>query len=319
MTELLKYRIPSQEIVAKQGAFRALEADEVPSGFVVTDFLFDQISVFDENAQASEEVNQTESVDPPVVIDHAAYLKDAAKMVEELQKSGGKAILSRIKRVSITDSSDFVFLALCEAYPTAFVYLIESARFGTWIGASPELLLKREGGRVKTMALAGTRKTDEIKDWTEKEFQEHAFVADFIEETTLGFGVETIERGALETVQSGPVKHLLTKFAFDLAIGKEWEWTRAIHPTPAVSGWPRKASFELIADLEPHNRSLYTGVIGVLGTETSLYVNLRCAQIIENEMFLYLGGGFTKDSVPEDEWQETENKAKTLLNVLKKQ
>lgn len=319
MAESLKYRIPSEEIVAKRGAFRALEANEVPSGFVVTDFLFGQISVFEENAKASEEVNQIERKEFPVVIDHSTYLKDAAKMVEELQQSGGKAILSRIKRVSITDTPDSVFLALCEAYPTAFVYFIESVRFGTWIGASPEILLKRDGDQVKTMALAGTRKSDEILDWTEKEFQEHAFVADFIEDTTAAFGVKTIDRGALETVQSGPVKHLLTKFAFDLPIAKEWEWTRAIHPTPAVSGWPREASFELIAQLEPHNRSLYTGVIGVLGAETALYVNLRCAQIIENEMFLYLGGGFTKDSVPEDEWQETENKAKTLLNVLKKQ
>lgn len=315
MAETLKYRFPNQAIVEKTGAFRPLQTNEVPNGFIVSDFLFDNISIFDENAIAPVE-SRAES---PMVIAHSDYLKDATKMVQQLKESGGKAILSRIKKVTISETPTSIFDALCEAYPTAFVYLIESERFGMWIGASPEILLTREGERVRTMALAGTRRTDETLDWTEKEFEEHAFVADFIEETTRAFGVAAIERGALETVQSGPVKHLLTKFAFEFPVKEEWNWVREIHPTPAVSGWPRAASLELIDALEPHKRSLYTGVIGAIGAETALYVNLRCAQIIDNEMFLYLGGGFTKDSVPQDEWQETENKAKTLLNVLKKQ
>ena len=61
-------------------------------------------------------------------------------------------------------------------------------------------------------------------------------------------------------------------------------------------------------------------MIGVVGEQsTQLFVNLRCAEIIQNQAYLYLGGGFTKDSTVESEWSETENKAKTLLNVMKKQ
>ena len=61
-------------------------------------------------------------------------------------------------------------------------------------------------------------------------------------------------------------------------------------------------------------------MIGVIDNDsTKLFVNLRCAEIIHNQAYLYLGGGFTKDSNIESEWIETENKAKTLLNVMKKQ
>ena len=52
--------------------------------------------------------------------------------------------------------------------------------------------------------------------------------------------------------------------------------------------------------------------------KNQIYVNLRCCQIQNGAAYLYLGGGFTKDSIPELEWQETENKSKTLLNILQK-
>ena len=61
-------------------------------------------------------------------------------------------------------------------------------------------------------------------------------------------------------------------------------------------------------------------MIGIINENSShIYVNLRCAEIIDHQAFLYLGGGFTKDSNIHSEWEETENKAKTLLNVMKKQ
>ncbi len=310
----LKYRIPNQSIVAKSGAFVRIENDERPKGFVVTSFLKDAVFVFREG---ESEVAGSEPIHP-VILDHEDYLLTAEKMIGQLQLQGGKAILSRVKKAIMECSQEDFFEALCAAYPQAFVYLISSQNFGCWIGATPETLLKRSENRAETMALAGTQKTSENRDWTEKEFEEHAFVADFIEERTRFLGVSSIDRAARETTVSGPVKHLLTRFSFQLPEVKEWEWVQELHPTPAVSGWPRDMAVDLIRLLETHDRSLYTGVIGVIDEETDLYVNLRCAQIIDNEIFLYLGGGYTKDSVPEDEWQETENKAKTLLNVLKK-
>jgi isochorismate synthase len=91
----------------------------------------------------------------------------------------------------------------------------------------------------------------------------------------------------------------------------------SLHPTPAVSGLPQKEAIEVIEQVEQHERTLYAGVIGVLDEQSSaLFVNLRCAQVFENEVCLYVGGGHTAASNSNAEWVETENKAKTLLNVL---
>jgi isochorismate synthase len=73
----------------------------------------------------------------------------------------------------------------------------------------------------------------------------------------------------------------------------------------------------LIQQLEGHERSLYAGVIGLVNEHSSnLFVNLRCAQVFNDAVTLYLGGGHTEDSDANAEWEETENKARTLLNIL---
>jgi isochorismate synthase len=76
-------------------------------------------------------------------------------------------------------------------------------------------------------------------------------------------------------------------------------------------------AYNQIRDTERHDRSLYTGIIGWCGeNETELFVNLRCARVIDQEMYLFLGGGITAQSDAELEWQETENKSRTLIDLL---
>ena len=88
-------------------------------------------------------------------------------------------------------------------------------------------------------------------------------------------------------------------------------------PTPAVAGLPKNVAQQYIAAIESHERELYAGIIGCnrSGAE-KLYVNLRCGQVISDFLYCYVGGGFTPDSVAQDEWQETENKSQTLLRLL---
>jgi isochorismate synthase len=76
----------------------------------------------------------------------------------------------------------------------------------------------------------------------------------------------------------------------------------------------------LIRIVEKHDRGFYTGFLGPwnLSGESKLYVNLRCAQLHKNKMSLYVGGGLTAESNPEDEWEETVRKSQTLLSVLEK-
>lgn len=113
----------------------------------------------------------------------------------------------------------------------------------------------------------------------------------------------------------------------------------ALHPTPAVCGLPKEKARRFILKEEGYNREYYTGFLGELNKsqvtqrsrnrrnvenlayravkkETSLFVNLRCMKIEGHKAVLFIGGGITKDSVPEDEWQETVNKSQTMKKVL---
>jgi len=312
MSARLKYRLPGKSTVALTGDFHLLNGD-VPEGFVVTSFDGTEVYQFQDNLKIDVTPHTR-----PVVWDHKAYLKAASALISDLKVEGGKVVLSRIQADPFQSEIDHFYQSLCDHYPNAFVYLIQSNNLGTWIGATPETLIFRDGSDLKSMALAGTRRTGEAKDWTQKEYDEHEFVADFIEEQVKRFNPQEFDRSERIEANSGPVKHLRTDFRWKTPSAYDWEIATKLHPTPAVSGWPVDSAIDKIKKYEAHNRSLYTGVIGLVGSHTQLFVNLRCAQIVDDEIFLYLGGGFTKDSMAQDEWIETENKAATLRNVLKK-
>jgi isochorismate synthase len=113
------------------------------------------------------------------------------------------------------------------------------------------------------------------------------------------------------------VIHLKTDISGKITTTSIHEIISSLHPTPAVSGVPRNDAQFLIQMLEHHSRELYTGFFGNFSNNSArLYVNLRCAQVIDNEVFLYLGGGFTLESIPELEFDETENKSKTLIKYM---
>ena len=103
-------------------------------------------------------------------------------------------------------------------------------------------------------------------------------------------------------------------------VGKEvdvWEIVKALHPTPAVCGYPTEKAREFILANESYDRQYYTGFCGLVEeNKLDLYVNLRCMQLKEGKAHLYVGGGITKDSNPESEFAETQHKAQTMLAVL---
>ena len=78
-------------------------------------------------------------------------------------------------------------------------------------------------------------------------------------------------------------------------------------------------SLEIIKDLEVHNRSFYSGFLGTIDNKNcDLKVNLRCARFSSKEVQIFVGGGITSQSNPNDEFKETEIKSQTLLSVIKK-
>lgn len=315
--DILKYRIPGKEIIQKTGEFNSIDSLENIEGFIVSTFNKDQKYFFKENDNnISLDFSYSES--SPYCLSREEYLDTGKYFLNYLQKNNlHKAIFSRIKKVNFDiEISDF-FNRLCEKYPEAFVYLISSPLFGTWIGASPEVLIVSNGQIAKTMALAGTIASNENNSWGEKEKTEQNLVNDFILDQLNQLKVLNLKVEKQKEVQAGPVKHLKSTFEFELTNNSPIKIAETLHPTPAVSGFPQKEALELIEKSEKHARKLYAGMIGWIDNKsTHIYVNLRCAEIINDNAFLYLGGGYTKDSNIEDEWNETENKAKTLLNVM---
>lgn len=322
MVDLLKYRLPGKEIVTKWGQFGVLD-DKPPKKetFVVSKHDKSVIYGFEED-DSQPPVPMHLLKLPPYVCSKKEYLMGGESMLNSFRLFGvQKAVYSRIKTVSFEDTKSIeLFESLCEQYPSAFVYLISCTYFGTWIGASPEVLLSMHGKQGYTMALAGTRNgVSSENNWGDKDKTEQKFVTDYIEEKLKGFELTNIEMHGPYEIEAGPVKHLRTDFSFFAEDKTALDIAQLLHPTPAVVGVPEKETMDLLATVEPHDRMLYTGFLGLLGPEhTNLYVNLRCCQIQEGKAFLYLGGGYTQASIPEMEWEETENKAMTLIKAIDK-
>jgi isochorismate synthase len=263
----------------------------------------------------------------PVVADYASYSAQFASLMKKL-KTGEfkKLVLSRIIETEMVEQTNpaLLFEKLCSTYPSAFVYLFFDGHHELWLGASPETLLEVDAAKkAKTMSLAGTRVLDEkgIKgvEWTQKEMAEQLFVTDYIEGRLIQAGVENPGKGERFTSLAGNLAHLCTNFNYELpAQLTAIDLAMQLHPTPAVCGLPAMDAKRELLLTEPHERRLYSGFLGPVKNNGSaqLFVNLRCMQIIGKKAYLYAGGGLTIDSELEKEWEETKNKAETLLAVI---
>lgn len=308
----LKYRFPEASKVALEGRFVKSENHNAARGFVLSNFTGNELFVFEEGDQDDFSFK----LDFPYPISIDEYNSVASQAIDEMVNGDtSKIVLSRVKEVREEVSPDALFDLLCDLYPNAFVYCAVSPLFGVWIGATPEVLLSAENGKSSTMSLAGTLKGEQV--WTKKEEEEQAYVTDFIQSKLKKGGAENVHIHEREEINAGPVRHLLNRIDFSFDQSNIMSLVKRLHPTPAVSGVPQEKAIDFILENEKHERSLYSGIVGVINDRSSkLYVNLRCAQLFSDRLFLYLGGGLTKDSNVEMEWQETENKAKTLLNAI---
>ena len=211
-----------------------------------------------------------------------------------------------------------LFQRACQRYPRMFICLVYTPQTGLWLASTPEILLAGERGEWQTIALAGTMKYEEDLRWNDKNIQEQRYVATYIARQLERFGINFTEEGP-RTARAGHLAHLRSDFRFQMPQGVSLgQLLEALHPTPAVCGLPKQEAFRFILENEQHDRSYYSGFMGPLlvGGKTSLFVTLRCMQLFSNAYRLYAGGGLLKDSVEEQEWQETEAKLDTMRNII---
>lgn len=269
-------------------------------------------------------VNLDKDNHTPVETSQASYLAHLSQIIQRIQKGElNKVVISRIsiwEKIRLPDLLK-VFEALVSSYPEAFIHLASIPGLGVWMGASPEVLIQGSPQQFHTMALAGTRQQGSDMAWGEKEQKEQAWVSHYIQEVLSKQNADLIRIEEAKTHKAGHLEHLCTRFLFRLEGWQELPvLLEALHPTPAVCGIPRIKAMEVIAQTEKHERAYYTGYLGPVRKEerVSLFVNLRCMQLNPNHTIIYSGGGITRDSNPEQEWEETQTKADTLLAIIKK-
>jgi len=220
-----------------------------------------------------------------------------------------------------------LFELLCERYPRAMVSLVSMPQVGTWIGASPEILLTQTNSCLKTIALAGTQAYHPEQPlpqvaWGQKEVVEQALVSEYIRDLLQELEVTDFVENGPKTVVAGNVVHLRTSFTLEAEHRRLARLSNQIldklHPTSAVCGMPRQEALDFILTHEGYDREFYAGFLGPvrLHGQSQLYVNLRCMQLQATKAVAYVGAGITVDSNPQAEWEETILKSNTLLSVL---
>ena len=254
----------------------------------------------------------------------ATYVKKVAKAIEAIRKNEfAKLVLSRYSDYNLKVDKLFSFQNLLASHSNALVYWFFHPGIGEWMGATPELLLSLSDGIMETVSLAGTRTAGNRNrtDWTSKEINEQQFVTDFILEKIQPITTE-INVSEKETVRAGDLYHLQTRIKANLTNHPDSlkAIISALHPTPAVCGLPQQEALNYIRHNEAYDRKFYTGFLGELNMDNSgsgqLYVNLRCMELFHNGIRIYVGGGITAESDPGEEWLETVNKSKTMLNAI---
>jgi isochorismate synthase len=263
---------------------------------------------------------------PPSHYEHAVERAVERIRAGELEK----VVLAREVRAHAAAAHDpaAVFGALRELFPACYCWCVGTPQ-AAFVGASPELLVRRDGQRAQTVALAGTtrRSADPSVDdhlgeqllQSTKDRAEQAIVARRIERTLdpVSLWVAAAEEPVLVKVHN--VQHLATPIRAQLADPvAAVELAGMLLPTPAVGGEPRAAALPLIPALEGLDRGWYAGAVGWtdLAEDGEFCVALRCALLRGPVAHLYAGCGIVSESVPAEELAESEVKLQALLPLV---
>ena len=269
------------------------------------------------------------------------HLQLVAKAIEEIKRGTfKKVVLSRRISATFRGTPLQLFLKLLNTYTEAFCYMWYHPKVGLWLGASPEVLVSLQNKQIKTMSLAGTQAYtgDPKPEWKKKEIEEQSMVTQYITNALKSL-VTQLQISETESVRAGSLMHLRTKISGRLKDLDIKKLLKILHPTPAVGGMPKSEAYGFIKANENYNREFYTGYLGELNfkeeisrssnnrnienrayraisTRTDLFVNLRSMKLADQIATIYIGGGITIDSNPEQEWEETVNKSATMLKVI---
>ena len=238
-----------------------------------------------------------------------------------------KVVLARELQIDTDVPLDAASLLdrLRRLHPAALCFAVDG-----FVGASPELLVSRVGDIVRAQPMAGTtprtgepeadqRRAAELLA-SDKNRVEHQITIDMVHDTLLPWCSFLDAEPAPSVVPAGPVQHLATIVEGRLShpAPPVLDLVAALHPTPAVGGWPRDRALEVIEELEPADRGRYAGPVGWTDAEGNgaWAVGIRSVQLDGTRARLFTGVGVVADSDPLAELEETRAKAQALLGSL---
>ncbi|AJD96208.1 isochorismate synthase EntC [Salmonella enterica] len=259
-----------------------------------------------------------------------------------------KVVLSRLIDITtdVAVDSGALLERLVAQNPVSYNFHVPLADGGVLLGASPELLLRKEGERFSSLPLpelllrkegerfsslplAGSarRQPDDVLDReagnrllaSQKDRHEHELVTQAMKQILRDRSTELQLPSSPQLITTPTLWHLGTPFEGKANAGEN-ALTLAclLHPTPALSGFPHQAAKKLIAELEPFDRELFGGIVGWCDAEGNgeWVVTIRCAKLHGNQVRLFAGAGIVPASSPVGEWRETGVKLSTMLNVF---
>ncbi|RKH32024.1 anthranilate synthase component I family protein [Corallococcus praedator] len=255
----------------------------------------------------------------------------AVERVREYIRAGDTYQVNLSQRLEVDFPGDPLALyeTLSATSPVHFASYFEADGFQV-VSASPERLVRVEDGRATTRPIAGTRRRGTPEEdarfvhelrTSEKEQAEHAMLVD-LERNDLGrvcaYGTVEVTR-LMEIVEYAHVLHIESEVVGQLAPGVQpLDVVGALFPGGTITGVPKIRTMEIITELEPHPRGLYTGSLGYFSFAGGLDLNIviRTVVVKDGRAYVQVGGGIVHDSEPRREYKETLNKARSQLLAL---
>ena len=260
------------------------------------------------------------------------YQRNVAQALQEIERGEyEKIVLARTRR--LTTAEEFhplgVLNHLRQDFPGCYAFSIANGKGQSFIGASPERLVRVANGRMHTEALAGSapRGNSASEDaalarallQSEKDLREHRLVMESILRGIADLGLKVEHAAQPRVLGLANVQHLYLPISASLPAGVHiLDLVARLHPTPAVGGTPREPALAAIKRLESMDRGLYAGPQGWVDHRGGgeFFVGIRSALIDGHTATVHAGAGIVAGSDAEKEFAETELKFKALIGAL---
>lgn len=300
-------------------------------------------------AQAKQRLDEIEAAiraplaDPPVEPSHPLNEDDfvsgmsqegyeaGVERIREYIRAGDamQVVLSQRLSIEFNATSLDLYRALRRLNPSPYLYFIDTGDFQV-VGSSPEILVRNEGGRVTLRPIAGTRPRGQTEAEDKaleqelladpKECAEHLMLIDLgrndVGRVAKVGTVEVTEQMAIERYSH--VMHIVSNVHGELKDGMTaMDVLRATFPAGTLTGAPKIRAMEILDELEPVKRGIYSGAVGYISWHGAMdtAIAIRTGLVKDGQLHVQAGAGIVADSDPTKEWEETMNKARAVLRA----